>query len=61
MDAGESPGERFLDLLTGHQLGPNRPLGTMLAAAYPANGVHVIVTLDARYFGRFAEFAPIIL
>ena len=61
VDAGESSGERYLNFLAEHQLGRNRLLDTMLAATYLANGVHVIVTLDARDFGRFAELAPIVV
>lgn len=61
VDAGESAGERFLNLMAMHGLGRNRLLDTMLAATYLAAGVHVIVTLDARDFGRFAEFAPIVM
>jgi len=60
-DSGESAGERFLNFIGTHRLGRNRLPDTMLAATYLAAGVHVIVTLDARDFGRFAEFAPIVV
>lgn len=61
IDADEASGERFLMLMSRHELGRKHLLDTMLAATYLSADVHVIVTLDTRDFGSFAEFAPIVL